>query len=208
MVKLKNGLWLWFAVALVGVGIIMGALFPAGRDPFVPQSSVLALDGRVIWKRIIENQKRHDAGEKWCDPLSCSNSIDFLEKIFNNFDGSGLCKVNGDIRLCHWNVAIDIPRDCDELFPVLISANFDPTFLGCHIADGEILPIGRGLNAQKGLLKSKGIVVVRKSGVSHVIKAHYCTRKTILEASLASNHKITYLTPKGRLTINICCRDK
>lgn len=208
MVKLKNSLWLWVAVVVGGIGIIMGLLFPAGRDPFVPQSSALAVKGRAIWEMIMENQRKCKEGGKWCDPLSCSNSVDFLEKIFHSFDDNGLYTANGDIRLGHWNIAIDMPQDCDTLFPVLISANFDPAFLGGHFADGEILPVGRGLNAQEIPLKSKGIVVVRKSGVSHVIKANRCTRKVIFETSIASNRHVTYLTPRGKVTINICCCDK
>ena len=61
--RCKFRLWLWCVAAVVGIGIIIGALFPAGRDPFLPQSSALAMRGRIIWEMMMKNQERHNIGE-------------------------------------------------------------------------------------------------------------------------------------------------
>ena len=49
----------WGTVVLIGIGVIMGALFPAGRDPFVPWSSAVAARGRNLFCMIEQNNARH-----------------------------------------------------------------------------------------------------------------------------------------------------
>ena len=193
----------WGAVAFIGIGVIMGALFPAGRDPFVPWSTAVAAKGYNLFCMIEQNEARYKAGEKWCDPQMCSNSVEFITGILNVIGSEAQygCVTNVGVTL--WNVAIDVPEDYDELFPVLISSNFDPKSLERKFSDDEILPIGR-----IEPLKDKGIVVVRKCGMAHIIKAKHCTRKVVAENSITRNCRVTYLTPDGRTTVNVSCEDK
>lgn len=98
------------ALMLIGLGIIMGALFPAGRDPFAPTSSVIAMKGQWLYQAIVQNRIRHEAGEVWCDPNTCSNSMDFVRGVFN-LPETKEWQEHGTymgIELL-WNVAIDIP---------------------------------------------------------------------------------------------------
>ena len=167
--RCKFRLWRWCVAAVVGIGVIMGALFPAGRDSFLPQSSALAMRGRTICEMMIKNQERHNTGESWCDPRSCTNSVDFLKKVFCRFDSEGEYK---GYKFDEWNVAIDISQDSDMLFPVLISANFNPKFLGDNFDDADVMSLWQKSVPRKASWANKGIVVVRKSGMVHIIKIY------------------------------------
>ena len=193
----------WGTMAIIGIGVIMGALFPAGRDPFMPWSTAVAAKGRNLFYMMEQNEARHKAGEKWCDPQMCSNSVEFITGVLNVIGSEAQygCVTNVGVTL--WNVAIDVPEDYDELFPVLISSNFNPRSLECLSGNSEILPIGRSEP-----LKGKGIVVVRKCGIAHVVKAKHCTRRVVAGNSVTRNCRITYLTPDGRMDVDIRCDDE
>ena len=203
VIKTKYRIALWGAAVIIGIGVIMGALFPAGRDPFVPWSSAVAARGRNLFCMIEQNNARHKAGDKWCDPQMCSNSMDFITGVLNVIGAEAQygCVTNVGVTL--WNVAVDVPEDFDDLFPVLISANFNPKSLEHQFGDNEILPIGR-----RGPLKDKGIVVVRKYGMAHIIKGKCCTRKAIIGTSATHSCNVTYLTPDGRVTVAVSCEDE
>jgi hypothetical protein len=108
-----------------------------------------------------------------------------------------------DVGAMLWNVAIDVPDDCGEFFPMLISANFNPRLLEIAIDDDVQLPIGRASGAFLPLLDDKAVVLVRKNGSSQVIKAKYCTRKNILNAPCGRSASAIYLTPEGKITISL-----
>lgn len=193
---------LWGVAALIGIGVIMGALFPAGTDPFVPWSTALATKGYNLFYMMEQNEARHKAGEKWCDPQMCSNSVEFINGVLNLIGAevrSGCCT---NVGVAWWNVAIDVPEDYGESFPMLISSNFNPKSLEHLPADNEILPIRR-----IDPLKDKGIVVVRKCRMSHIIRAKHCTREVVAGNSITRNCRITYLTPEGRMAVNFSCDD-
>ena len=192
----------WGTVVLIGIGVIMGALFPAGRDPFVPWSSAVAARGRNLFCMIEQNNARHKVGDKWCDPQMYSNSMDFITGILNMIGAEAQYGCATNVGVAWWNIAVDVPDDFDDLFPVMISANFNPKSLEHQSDDNEILPIGRSEP-----LKDKGIVVVRKCGLAHVIKAKHCTRKVVTGNSITRNCRVTYLTPDGRTTVNISCEN-
>ena len=196
--KIFHPMFCGTAVIALGICIIMGALFPAGRDPFVPMSSAVAAKGRNLFCMMELNEARRKAGEKWCNPQTCSNSVEFIAGVLNLIGTEAQYECVTNVGAAWWNVAADAPEGCDELFPMLISANLNPKDLGHNLGENEMLPIGRS-----GLLKDKGIVVVRKCGVAHIIKAKHCTRKEVVGNSIARNCKITYLTPKGRVDVNM-----
>ena len=193
----------WCILVIIGIGVMMGAIFPAGRDPFVPWSSAVAIKGHNLFYMIELNDAHRKAGEKWCDPQMCSNSVEFITGVLNLIGAEAQYNCGTNVGVAWWNVAIDVPEDCDELFPVLISSNFDPKTLELNSGDNEILPIGRSEP-----LKDKGIVVVRKCGIAHIIKSKHCTRKDVTGNSITRNCQITYLTPDGRMDVNISCDDE
>ncbi|MBR4654766.1 MAG: hypothetical protein IKO72_15530 [Kiritimatiellae bacterium] len=206
MVKYKWCSYVFYgALMLIGLGIIMGSLFPAGRDPFVPTSSAIAMKGQWLHQAIVQNRIRHEAGEVWCDPNTCSNSMEFVRGVFNLPETKEWREHGTHMGIDPlWNVAIDVPDDCgDTSIPILISSNFNPKFLECHFDEGAILPIGRDAGAQDMSLADKGIVVVRRGGAAQVLKAKHCTRKAILGDSVKHKCRITFLTPQGRITVDI-----
>ena len=100
-----------------------------------------------------------------------------------------------------WNIAVSVSNGCDETFPIIISANFNPSLLAGRINDDAALPIGRDSGAALSLLDDRAIALVRKDGSHEVIIAKYCTRKTILGASCVGDGSATYLTPNGKTFI-------
>lgn len=196
--KILHSMFCGMAVIALGICIIMGALFPAGRDPFVPWSSAVAAQGRNLFCMMELNEACRKAGEKWCNPQMCSNSMEFITGVLNLIGTEAQYECVTNVGVAWWNVAVDVPEGCDGLFPVLISSNFDPKALEHNSGDNETLPIGRSEP-----LKDKGIVVVRKCGIAHIIKAKHCTRNVVVGNSVARNCQITYLTPKGRVDVNM-----
>lgn len=194
---------LWGIIVIMGIGVALGVLFPAGRDPFVPKSAVVAMRGRNLYYMIAQNNMQHDMGGKWFDPQKCSNSVEFISGILSvsGADRQECCRTDEVGAL--WNIAIDAPEDCGEFFPVLISANFNPMLLESAIDDDTQLPIGPASGAFLSLLDDKAIILVRKNGSSQVIKAKYCTRRNILETPCESSGSVIYLTPEGKITISL-----
>ncbi len=203
MVRRLGRFMLWGSIVIVGIGVGMGVLFPAGRDPFVPKASVVAMNGRNLYHMIALNNAQHDIAGKWINPQKCSNSVEYITGVLGvgGTSGQGLCCTDAESAL--WNVAVDVHDDYGELFPMLISANFNPSLLESAIDDDTQLPIGRASGASLSLLDDKAIVLVRKNGSSQVIKAKYCTRKNILNASCGRSASVIYLTPESKIAINL-----
>ena len=181
-------------IVVIGIGVAMGVLFPAGRNPFVPRSSAVAMRGQNLYCMIAQNDAKHDIDGKWFDPQKCSNSVEFVTEVL------GVSGANGDEAL--WNVAVDVPKDYGDFFPMLISANFNPRLLENTIDNDAPLPIGRASGAPLSLLDDKAIILVRKNGSSEVIKAKHCTRRNILKTSCESSGTVVYLTPESKITVS------
>ena len=193
----------WGIIVIIGIGVAMSVLFPAGRDSFVPKSYALAMRGRNLYYMIEQNDEQQGIGGKWFDSQKCSNSVEFIAGILggSGTNGQEWCCMDEEVAL--WNVAIDVPENCGEFFPVMISANFNPRLLERSIDDDAQLPIGRASGAPLSLLDDKGIIIVRKNGSSEVIRAKYCTRGNIFMTSCESRCPATYLTPDGKITIHL-----
>lgn len=192
----------WGTIVTIGIGVAMGVLFPAGRDPLVPKASAVAMRGRNLYYMIAQNDMQHNIDGKWFDPQMCSNSVEFITGVLNAGRANGQEFCCADVGVTLWNVAIDVPEDCGELFPMLISANFNPRWLESIIDDDMRLPIGRSSGAPLSLLDDKAIILVRKNGCSQVIKAKHCTRKNIFKKSCESSGSATYLTPESKIVVS------
>ncbi len=193
----------WGVIVIISIGIAMGVLFPAGRDPFVPKSSAIAIRGRNLYCMIQQNNLLQNIEGKWFDPQRCSNSVEFIAGLLNLTGTNGQGSCSADVGVALWNVAIDVPENYGEQFPMLISANFNPMLLERAIDDEAQLPIGRASGAPLSLIDDKGIILVRKNGSSEVIKAKYCTRKNILKTPCDRSGSTTYLTPESKITISL-----
>ena len=193
---------LWGIIVIFGIGVIMGALFPAGRDPFFPKAFAIAMRGRNLYCMIEQNNEQHSLDGKWRDLQKCSNSVEFITGVLNIRGADGREWRCEDEVAALWNVAIDVSEDCGESFPMLISANFNPRLLESAVDDDAQLPIGRASGAPLSLLDDKAVILVRKNGSSEVIKAKYCTRKNILKPPCKHRGSATYLTPESKITIS------
>ncbi len=94
--------------------------------------------------------------------------------------------------------------DVPDFFPVLISANFNPSLLprswDGHTDASKRLPIGSASGAAKSLFRDKAIVIVRKNGGAEVIKAKDLTYRTLFRRSgfaLPGESPFVFLTPTG-----------
>ena len=192
----------WGVIVIIGIGVIMGVLFPAGHDPLVPKSFAIAMRGRNLYYMIEQNNEQHSLDGKWCDPQKCSNSVEFITGVLSRSGANGQEWCRADEVVALWNVAIDVPEDYGEFFPMLISANFNPMLLERAIDGDALLPIGLASGATLSLLDDKAIILVRRNGCSEVIKAKHCNKKNILKTSYERSGSARYLTPESKITIN------
>ena len=187
---------LWIALALFLGAIVMGVLFPAGSNPLVARSKSLAARGRNLYRVYAQDEL---ADNTWGGALSsCSNAAQFIERLLlvRNIKEWPADSVNKFENV--WNIAVSVSNDCNDTFPVMISANFNPILLEGRIDDEKLLPIGLKSGASLSLLNDRAIALVRKDGSCEVINARHCTRKSILGTSCTSNSSAIYLTPEGK----------
>ena len=197
-IRRQLGFWL---LAFLGAGaVIMGMLYPPGRDPFVPRSVDLSVKGRDLYRLIIENDQRCKRGDSFVDPNSSSNSLQFIVDLLRlaRPGQSNLAEKFGS-----WNIALDIINGLDTSFPLLISGNFDPRCLEGDINSDKILPIGNQACVDGLQLGRKGIVVISSDGRSQVLKAKHCTKTRIIGGGNGYRKRITFLTPVGKMTIQL-----
>ena len=186
------------SVAIVFWGVLMAFLFPAGSNPLVAQSASLAMQGKSFNHLLSWFELRRMTGELDVDPVAFSNSTAFAQTVLKMLPGTY------DIRTDCWNIAVELPGDVDDDFPVLISANFNPVLLRDDLDESGILPLGLESGASLSLLDDRYVVVIRKNGTANIILAKLCTRDRILGASKNVNRKIVYLTPHGKVDLQIC----
>ena len=194
---------LWIAMALLSGAIVMGVLFPAGSDPLVARSKSLAARGKNMYRVLAQKGFNDDLWNVLSS--SCSNYISaaqLIEHLLSVHDAKDESADSVNRIENIWNIAVNVSNDCDDTFPIMISANFNPMLLERAIDDDTQLPIGRVSGAPLSLLDDKAIILVRKNGSSEVVNAKYCTRKNILKASCESSSSVIYLTPEGKIPIN------
>ena len=183
--------WIVFGGA---IALLPFAMTPAGRDQLAPNSSAMAMRGRNLYSIMVQSYLTDSNRlEKASDSTRLFREILKEEDRHLAFDKVG----------CVWNVAAAIPAETDDMFPVMISANFNPKILsgGDRLDPTTQLPIGAKSGADRSLLDDRAIVVVRRNGMVHVIKA-----KDLKWDALAcgvDNRDVEYLTPTKRVRIII-----
>lgn len=196
MVFTKRRLFLWGALIAL-VWVVFNSITPAGSDPLGAQTSAFAMRGKNLFSLL----KERGLFDGTVDVTQFKDSGTLLSKIIG--EGSEDRRLAFDSFGCVWNVAAAIPAETDDMFPVMISANFNPKFLsgGDRLDPTTQLPIGAKSGADRSLLDDRAIVVVRRNGMVHVIKA-----KDLKWDALAcgvDNRDVEYLTPTKRVRIII-----
>ena len=195
---------LWITLALLLGALVMGVLFPAGRDPLVARSKSLAAQGKNVYRVLVQEGLNDDVWNVLSS--SCSNYTSAAQLIEHLLSVRDVKKESAEFvnRIENiWNIAVSVSNACDSTFPIITSANFNPMLLESAIGDDTQLPIGRASGAPLTLLDDKAIILVRKDGSSEVIKAKYCTKKIILKTPHENRGSAIYLTPESKITINL-----
>ena len=91
--------------------------------------------------------------------------------------------LSGDKKSCDWLIAANIDCAHSDNTPFLVSSNVDPQMLNRFLKDGvsdEPLAFGSKVDRKSLPWCDECVVVVRKGGKAHVIKARFVTSKSIL----------------------------
>ena len=196
MVFTKRRLLLWGALIAL-VWVVFNSITPAGSDPLGAQTSAFAMRGKNLFSLL----KERGVFDGTVDVSQFKDSGTLLSGII----GEGLedRRLAFDSFGCVWNVATAIPSETDDMFPVMISANFNPKFLsgGDRLDPAMQLPIGVKTGADRSLLDDRAIVVVRRNGTTRVIKAK--DLKWDVLACEVNEEEIEYLTPTKRVRITV-----
>lgn len=107
---------------------------------------------------------------------------------------TGAGKFSGSFKASQlaWSIAANVADEMDDVVPVLVSSNFDPS---------QLLGKWDGVADAERLLKTTDgapLVIVRKGGATEVIKPRYCTYSTIYKRkAFETPRTFAYLTPEG-----------
>ena len=89
----------------------------------------------------------------------------------------------------NWMVVAGITSEMDDNFPVLISANIEPSYLTFAKgtknigSDGRKIPVGSDANRYgRASWWNEAVVVIRKGGTADVIRKEECTMKALFKA--------------------------
>ena len=185
-------------VGLVGASIDVGT---PERKMISASTSALANRGRNVFITLNRAAVEELAVPSWAELCSCSNSVEFAEKVSAGLDEDGKVLLFRAGR--EWSFAVNVPSDAPDSFPIMISANVDPSGLPREwdgVTDKDTLLELKPLEGVEPLrFGDKAIVVVRKGGAAQVIRRKYMARKIIFGGMPFKFGKDTYyLTPVGR----------
>ena len=191
-------------------------------------SSMAAMRGRNLFVGIVQaNTEREVAGLQsvWpntagSDGLSDDkediagipfrNSTDYFRTLFDmasmgkdgwapyvDVDISTL-KLSKDSDFCDWIVAANIKEEFDDVIPVLISANVDPSVLKTLFNgyDDTPIPFGSKVGRTKLPWCDDFVIVVRKGGASQVFKRRDFTFSKLYNKQPFSAPGLKYLDVK------------
>lgn len=178
---------------VLGLGVIMGVLFPAGSDPMAARKAALVMRGRNVFTLMSDAGLwgRRELFAVLSDDCKQSKLIvNALRLHVKTEDLHNLFDKDGGL----WQFAIIDYETVGDAFPVMISANFNANDLAKY-AIGDHLPIGRGSGAERSLLDDRAIVVVRKNGTSQIISANHLTKQTLFSGERSDGVCYTSVVP-------------
>lgn len=192
--------WL-FGVFVVGLLLSFIEFAPPEARIIAANTSAMAMRGRNLFCVLTENEIARQSGGPWIDPATCSDSVEFIEKLLSQYKPDE--KAEWIQKESHqWSVAVNVPESATN-FPVFVSANLDPsqfprTWDGVTDADRKFelvqLP-----GADELRIGKKAVVIVRKGGAASVCKAKYCTLKHVFNCPYELGEDTYFLTPAGKV---------
>ena len=194
--------WL-FGVFVVGLLVVSCIdIVPPEASVIAANASAMAMRGRNLFCVLAENEIARQSGGPWIDPTTCSNSVEFIDKLLAQYKpDEKVVRVQQESR--QWSVAVNVPESATN-FPVLVSANIDPSQFprawdGVTDADRK-LELAQLPGADELRIGKKAVVIVRKGGASSVCKAKYCELRYIFYFCPCELGEDTYfLTPAGKV---------
>ena len=174
---MKLRLLIVLGAIVLGLGVIMVVLFPAGSNPMAARKTALAMRGRNAFV-LMSNAGFWGRREFFVvSSNDCRQSMQIanvLRMRVKPEDGHNFFDKDGSL----WQFALIDYAEVGDDFPVMISVNFNANNLGKY-AIGDHLPVGRGSGAERSLLDDRAIIVVRKNGMAQIISANHLTKKTL-----------------------------
>lgn len=200
----RNGTnWGLVCFMLVVLGGFVLPSFTIAR-PINADTCAQAMRGRNLFVMQAENRQSHesDTSVPLVDLSSCSSSEEYVRGLFAANGDNDTNELARSVR--QWTFVVNVPEDAPNTFPVIFSANFDPSVLprewdGKAEADKilKIMPI-EGVEPLK--FGDKAVVVVRKGGVSQVIRKEYCRLDVLFCRQPYRFAENTYfLSPVGKI---------
>ena len=192
--------WL-FGVFVVGLLASFIEFAPPEARIIAANTSAMSIRGRNLFCVLAENEIARQSGGPWIDPTTCSNSVEFIEKLLVQYKPDE--KVLRLQQESHqWSVAVNVPESATN-FPVFVSANIDPSQFprawdGVTNADRK-LELAQLLGADELRIGKKAAVIVRKGGAASVRKVKYCTLKHVLNGPYELGEDTYFLTPAGKV---------
>lgn len=198
---LGTGCCTLLVLAIVGLMASMIDVERPERKMLSAAMSAQANRGRNVFITLNRNAAEKLAVPSWAELCSCSNSVEFAEKVSAGLDEDGKVLLFRAGR--EWSFAVNVPPDAPDTFPIMISANVDPSGLPREwdgVTDKDTLLELKPLEGVEPLrFGDKAIVIVRKGGAAQAIKRKYMKLKTIFGDKPFKLGKDTYyLTPVGR----------
>ena len=139
--------------------------------------------------------------------ISFRNSTDYFRALFDvasmgkdgwdpyvNVDISTL-KLSKNGGFCDWIVAANVKDEFDDVIPVLISANVDPSVLKTSFNGHDDTPIPFGSEVGRKNLPwcDKFVIVIRKGGTAEIFKRRYFTYSMLYNKQSFSAPGLKYL---------------
>ena len=185
-------------VGLIGGSIDVGT---PERKMISASTSAQANRGRNVFITLNRTAAEELAVPSWAELCSCSNSVEFAEKVSAGLDEDGKKLMLRAGR--EWSFAVNVPHDAPDTFPVMITANVDPAVLPREwdgkTGKDELIELKPIEGVEPLRFGNRGIVVVRKGGAAQVVKRRYMKLGTIFGDKPFKLGKDTYfLTPVGR----------
>ena len=183
--------------------IIFGSVLPdaviGGRSQvYYAKSNAIALRMRALYGVIAENNVRQANGGSWVDPNAFSNSTEFVQALGDEY--RDMVQYLGRYTNI-WCVVVNPPDD--DRFPVLFSANLNPSCLLCSTNNlchqGLMCPKQWG--GECFGVCEKMACVAFKGGATQIVKSKYIHSLAYHREKSAQLGAIHILTPTGRVSI-------
>ena len=202
----RAGFGFWMAVAAV-LGLVLGGVpFDTERAFISAAENIRVVQARSLFCLLVANATCEESGAQWVDVTKCTNTLELVEKLRNCIALSEMEEVDvsdADRAARQFSIAVNLPDDVPDTFPLMISVNLDPAQLPREW-DGktdrnkrlDLLPIE---GAEPLVFGKEDVVIVRKGGAGHIVKSKFLTLGTIFgNAPYKLGEDTYFLTPVGK----------